>query len=75
MEFGECQLYNCMLFLTCNCLVVKFILKFKILQDILVQVDRKYKFIWKIEEGVLGGSDFNRGVCNREKFIEFKEEF
>lgn len=41
----------------------------------MVQVERKYKFIWKIEEGVLGGSDFNRGVCNREKFIEFKEEF
>lgn len=75
MEFGGCQMYNCMLFLIYNCLVVKFILKFKILQDILVQVDRKYKFIWKIEEGVLGGSDFNRGVCNREKFIEFKEEF
>lgn len=75
MEFGGCQLYNCMLFLTYNYLVVKFILRSKILQDILVQVDRKYKFIWKIEEGVLGGSDFNRGVCNREKFIEFKEEF
>lgn len=58
---------------------VKFILRSKIPWfRTLPDTSRKYRFIWKIEERVLSGSGFsmfNREVSNREKFIEFKEEF
>lgn len=67
------------LFLTHNCLVVKLLsLSLRFFNLGHPEVKRKYRFIWKIEEGVVsrsGSNVFNREICNREKFIEFKEEF
>lgn len=70
------------LFLTHNCLVVKLLsLSLRFFNLGHPEVKRKYRFIWKIEEGVVSRSVsrisnvFNREICNREKFIEFKEEF